>query len=262
MRGGNCQQVVEPGYVGAMDATTAASTIAGPIGDLAGNFYLSKQAIARGEAIGLDVVSLYGAGRASVLGGVDPETADAIFYFFKPGMIAAVVTRGRSLASEDAIATAHLGSADDYAEATFAAVDLATLGAFTDAVGALVATVPSGSWPLFDGYRSAPTAPARAYRAAILLRELRGGVHTDAVKAAGLSPVTACQFNRNRDLDNFKRHGFSEEDMVEYTPEIEAQKAAAEAATTAQMAALFGPLSQTQLEAIVAGTNALVAALG
>ncbi len=50
------------------------------------------------------------------------------------------------------------------------------------------------------------------------------------------------------------------EDLVEYTPEIEAQKAAAEAATTAQMAALFAPLSQTQLEAIVAGTNALVAA--
>jgi hypothetical protein len=246
-----------------MDATTAAQTIAGPIGDLAGNFYFSKQAIARSEAIGLDVVSLYGAGRASMLGGVDPETVDALFYFFKPGMIAAVVTRGRSLASEDAIAAAHLGAADDYAEATIAAVDSATLGAFTDAVGALVATVPWGSWPFFDGYRSAPaasTAAARAYRAAILLRELRFGVHTEAVKAAGLSPATACQFNR--DLDNFNRHGFAEEDMVEYTPEIEAQKAAAEAATTARMAALFAPLSQAQLEAIVAGTKALVAALG
>jgi len=44
--------------------------------------------------------------------------------------------------------------------------------------------------------------------------------------------------------------------------EIEAQKSDAEAATTAQMAALFAPLSQTQLEAIVAGTNALAAALG
>jgi hypothetical protein len=246
-----------------MDATTASSIIAGPLGDVAGNFNFSEQAIARSEAIGLDAVSLYAAGRASMLGGVDAETADAIFYFFKPGMIAAVVTQGRNLASEDAIATAHLGSADDYAEATFAAVDSAALGAFTDAVGALVAEVPSGAWPFFDGYRSAPaasTVAARAYRAAILLRELRFGVHTDAVKAAGLSPATACQLNR--DLDNFKRHGFTEEDMVEYTPEIEAQKAAAEAATATQMAALFAPLSQTQLEAIVVGTNALVAALG
>jgi len=246
-----------------MDATTAASTIAGPIGDLAANFYFSPQAIARGEAIGLDVVSLYGAGRASVLGGVDPQTADAIFYFFKPGMIAAVVSRGRSLATDDAIATAHLGAADDYAEATFADVDSATLGAFTDAVGALATVVPSGSWPLFDGYRSAPpatTTAAQAYRAAILLRELRGGVHTDAVKACGLAPATACQFDRG--LDNFRLHGFSEDDIVDYTPEIEAQKADAEAATTAQMAALFAPLSQAQLEAIVAGTNALAAAVG
>lgn len=114
-----------------------------------------------------------------------------------------------------------------------------------------------------NGYRSAPaptTAAAQAYRAAILLRELRGGVHTDAVKACGLSPATACQFNR--DLDNFKMRSFSDDDIVEHTPKIEAQKAAAKAATTAQMAALFAPLSQTQLDAIVTGTNALVAALG
>jgi hypothetical protein len=246
-----------------MDATAATSMIAGPIGDVGGNFYFSEQAIARSEAIGLDVVSLYGAGRASMLGGADPDTADAMFYFFKPGMIAAVVTRGRSLAGEDAIAKAHLGSADDYADATFDAVDSVILGAFNEAVGALAAKVPPGCWPFFDGYRSAPaasTVPARAYRAAILLRELRFGVHTDAVKAAGLAPSTACQFNR--DLDSFKRHGFAEEDMVECTPEIEAQKAVAEAATTAQMAALFAPLSQAQLEAVVAGTNALVGALG
>lgn len=243
-----------------MNATTAASTIAGPIGNLGAGFYFSPQSVARGEAIGLDVVSLYGAGRASVLGGVDAEAADAIFYFFKPGMVAAVVTRGRSLASEDTIAAAHLGAADDYAESTFADVDSTTLAAFTDAVDALAATVPSGSWPLFDGYRSAPaptTAAARAYRAAILLRELRGDVHTDAVKACGLAPAIACQF----DLDNFKLHGFSDDDIVELSPEIEAQKADAEAATTAKMAALLAALSQTQLEAIVTGTNALAAAV-
>jgi len=246
-----------------MDATTAASTVAGPLGNLAANFYFSPQSTARGEAIGLDVISLYGAGRASILGGVDPQTADAVFYFFKPGMVAGVVERGRSLAAEDAIAAAHLGAADDYADAHLAGVDAATLNAFTDAVNALAATVPSGSWPLFDGYRAAPTPTtdaARAYRAAILLRELRGGVHTDAVKACGLSPAAACQFDR--DLGYFQMHGFSDEDMVDHTPEIDAQKAAAEEATTAQMAALFAALSPAQLDAIVTGTQALESALG
>lgn len=244
-----------------MDATTAASTVASPLGSLAANFYFSPQATARGEGIGLDVISLYGAGRASMLGGVDAQTADSVFYFFKPGMVAAVVERGRSLAGEDTIAAAHLGAADDYADAHLAGVDSATLNAFTGAVNALAATVPSGSWPLFDGYRAAPAATtdaARAYRAAILLRELRGGVHTDAVKACGLSAATACQFDG--DLGYFQMHGFSEEDMVEHTPEIDAQKAAAEAATSEQMAALFAPLSPAQLEAIVAGTKALESA--
>jgi len=246
-----------------MDATATASTIAGPLGHLAANFYFSPESTARSEAVGLDVISLYGAGRASMLGGVDPETADGVFYFFKPGMVAAVVERGRSLASEDRIAAAHLGAADDYANTHFADVDPATLVAFTDAVNALAAKVPSGSWPLFDGYRAAPAATtdaARAYRSAILLRELRGGVHTDAVKDCGLTPAAACQFDR--DLGYFQMHGFSEEDMVEHTPEIDAQKAAAEAATTAKMAALFAPLSQAQLETIVAGAQALESSVG
>ncbi|MEI7544977.1 MAG: hypothetical protein WCJ53_09160 [Mycobacteriaceae bacterium] len=246
-----------------MDATTAASSVAGPLGELGAGFYFSQQALSRAEAIGLDVVSLYAAGRASVLGDVDPQTADEIFYFFKPGMIAAVVARGRSLATADAISSAHLGAADDYAEATFAAVDASALGTFADAVDALAATIPSGAWPIYDGYRSAPaptTATARAYRAAMLLRELRGGVHTDAVKACGLTPAAACQFDR--DLGHFTLHGFTEEDMVEHTPEIKSQKAEAEALTTARMATLFGALSQAQREAIVTGTSALAAARG
>jgi hypothetical protein len=70
-----------------MDVTTAASTVAGPLGELGAGFYFSPQALSRADAIGLNVVSLYAAGRASVLGGVDPQTADEIFYFFKPGMI-------------------------------------------------------------------------------------------------------------------------------------------------------------------------------
>ena len=135
-----------------MDATTASSIIAGPLGDVAGNFNFSKQASARSEAIGLDAVSLYAAGRASMLGGVDPEVADAVFYFFKPGMIAAVVSRGRSLASEDAIATAHLGSADDYAEATFAAFGLLerTPSGDIERRGAAAQVAKSRPWEIFQ----------------------------------------------------------------------------------------------------------------
>jgi len=243
-----------------MDPHTTVSTIAGPLGDMGAGFYFSPQSLARAEAVGLDVVALYGAGRAADL---DPQTADASFYFFKPGMIGAIVERGRAGGNPKAVIEAHHAAADDYAEAHFSTVDPATLTAFADAVSALTQTVPVGSWPLFDGYRAAPgsaTPAAKAYRAVILLRELRGGVHTDAVKAQGLETAAACQLDRPG-MDYFRMHGFSEEDLVEPTAELTAKKAAAEETTNARMAELYAALSPAQCQAIVDGTKALAAAL-
>ena len=243
-----------------MDPHTTVSTIAGPLGDMGAGFYFSPQSLARAEAVGLDVVALYGAGRAADL---DPQTADATFYFFKPGMIGAIVERGRAGGNPKAVIEAHHAAADDYAEAHFSTVDPATLTAFADAVSALTQTVPVGSWPLFDGYRAAPgsaTPAAKAYRAVILLRELRGGVHTDAVKAQGLETAAACQLDRPG-MDYFRMHGFSEEDLVEPTAELTAKKAAAEETTNARMAELYAALSPAQCQAIVDGTKALAAAL-
>ena len=243
-----------------MDPHTTVATIAGPLGDMGAGFYFSPQSLARGEALGLDVVALYAAGRAADL---YPMTADATFHFFKPGMIGAVVERGRAGGNPKAVVEAHHGAADDYAEAHFNAVDPATLTAFADAVSALAHAVPVGSWPLFDGYRTAPasaTPAAKAYRAVILLRELRGGVHTDAVKAEGLDAPAACQLDRPG-MDFFRMHGFSEEDLVEPTAELTAKKAAAEEATNARMAELFATLSPAQRQAIVDGTKALAAAV-
>ncbi len=245
-----------------MDTSATVRAIAGPIGDLAAAFYFSPASVARAEGIGLDVVSLYGAGRGSVLGDATPAEVDAVFYFFKPGMIAGVVEKGRSLASNDAIKAAHLAAADDFAEEKFAGIASTTLEAFADAAASVAADAPSGSWPLFDGYRSAPipaSPAARAYRGAILLRELRGGVHTDAVKAAGLSAATACQFDR--DDFYFRMHGFGDDDVVEMTPEVEALKASTEAATDLAMASLLDHLTTEQQQALIEGTEAFAAAL-
>ena len=246
-----------------MDANSTTTAIAGPLGDLAANFYFSPFSVARAEAIGVDVVSLYGAGRGGVATGATPTEVDEIFYFFKPGMIAAMVEKGRSLASEADIVSAHLGAADDYAEATFSGVDAATLEAFTQAALAVAEAAPSGLWPLFDGYLAAPapqSPAAKAYRGAILLRELRGGLHTDAVKAAGLSPATACQFDR--DDFYFRMHGFGDDDVVELTDSVKALKEETEVATNTGVAERLSAVSAQQRQAIVDGTAALVAALG
>ena len=51
-------------------------------------FYFSPEAAARAEGIGLDVVSLYAAGRGAVLGDRTPPEVDETFFFFKSGPFA------------------------------------------------------------------------------------------------------------------------------------------------------------------------------
>jgi hypothetical protein len=166
------------------------------------------------------------------------------------------------LAENSDIVAAHLGAADDYAEASFAGLSPSVVTAFSEAAEKVAFAAPSGKWPLFDGYVAAGTPAslaARAYRGAIVLRELRGGVHTDAVRSAGLSPSVACQFDR--DDFYFQMHGFGDDDKVEFTEAIEAMKRSVEDATNAAMAQLLGVLSDEEREALVVGTTALAEAL-
>jgi len=245
-----------------MQPTDAATAIADPLGHVAGaTFYFSPASTTRASAIGIDVVSLYAAGRGAVLGDVDPAEVDEVFFFFKPGMIGAVVEASRSVVPVPVVLEAHLAAADDFALATFGGIDEGTLAEFDTAAAAVVAGLPQGEWPLVDGYRAAPVpgAPApAAFRRAILLRELRGGVHRQAVEAAGLTGAVACQFDRGDDY--YRLHGFGDEDRVEATPEVLAAKDAAESATDARMGALLGALDGPGLEALVAGALAMDAA--
>lgn len=245
-----------------LTSVDTATRIDHPLGTVAGaTFYFSPQSAARGAAIGLDAVSLYAAGRGAVLGDVSAGEVDDTFFFFKPGMITGIVESARAIAPVPAILEAHLTSADDFAVATFGGIDPSQLAAFDDAAATVVAGLPTGRWPLVDGYRSAPvpTEPApAAFRRAILIRELRGGVHRDAVVAAGLSGAVACQFDRGDDY--YRLHGFGDEDRVPETPEVLAARGAAQSATDARMGECLEALDAAGLLALVVGAQAMDAA--
>jgi len=99
---------------------------------------------------------------------------------------------------------------------------------------------------------------AAAFRRAILLRELRGGVHRGAVIDAGLTAAVACQFDRGDDY--YRLHGFGEEDLVEGTPSILAARSAAETSTDQQVGRHLSILDGAGLDALVAGAEAMDAA--
>jgi len=243
-----------------MDPQTAAAATSAPLGNVGAAFYFSSQASARAEGIGLDVVSLYAAGRGSVLGDRTPAEVDETFFFFRTGLIAGVVEAARAQADGATILAAHLGSADDFAEASYGALDPAPLVAFAGAAAVVADALPTGRWPLVDGYRAqpAPTAPAAvAYRGAIVLRELRGGVHREAVEAAGLSAAVACQFDRGDDY--YRLHGYRDEDRVPATSATLGARAAAEQATDEAMARLLGVVDGAALADLVAGAELMEA---
>jgi len=242
-----------------MDALEAATALGPTLGTVGAAFYFSPQASARASGIGLDVVSLYAAGRGSVLGDRSPAEVDDAFFFFKSGLIGGVVEAARASTDPSAILDAHVGSAVDFALATFAEVDPAVLVGFDDAASRVVADLPTGRWPLVDGYRSVPVPDdqvASAFWHAVILRELRGGVHREEVEAVGLTDAVACQFDRGDDY--YRLHGYGDADMVPETPEILAARASAEEATDRRMAELLAVLDEDRLAALVAGAEAMI----
>jgi hypothetical protein len=245
-----------------MDAREATEKIAEPLGTVGMMFYFSPQSAERAKPLDMDVVALYAAGRGGVLGDRSAEEIDDIFFFFKPGMITQMVENARSKSSRDVGVGAHLDAAKDYADATFGGIDESVLTSFSAAVRALSATLPTDRWPIVDGYLAleVPTTPRHeAYYWAIVMRELRGGVHTDAVNAAGLSASESCQLDRGGAF--FALHGYGDDDKVEETEGLMARRAAAEADTTARQAALLQVLDEAQLADLVAGAHAMADAV-
>jgi hypothetical protein len=158
--------------------------------------------------------------------------------------------------------SAHLESLVSYAEAKFSGVNSAELSSFVAAAHVVVSSVPRGNYPIFDGYAAVPppkSLPSAAYLAVVQLRELRGGVHTDAVKEGGLAPQTACQFDGSE--YSYPMHGWGEEEKVEATDAILALRASIEDATTNAMAQYLEVLTDVQRQSLVDGARALQAAL-
>ena len=241
-----------------MDTLELADTIAEPLGTVGMSFYFSPQAIARGEGIELDVISFYAGGRGGVLGDIDAVEVDRIFYFFKTGLVATMVEKARAGADRQETVSTHLDAADDYASATFGAIPTDVLSDFSAAAKALAATLPTGRWPLVDGYlaQRVPADPVHeAYYWSIVLRELRGGVHTDAVMAAGLSAAEACQLDHGG--ISFGLHGYGDQDRSEETEDLLARRGAVEVDTSNRMAVLLEVLDGGQRRALAEGAIAL-----
>src|SRR5580692_2454606 len=185
-----------------MNSSDLANVTADPVQVLGMSFYFDPLTGARAKANGLNIFEYYGLGRGGTIGDVDVEVIVEAFTFFHPRVLERLWTLAKEKADPVAVAADYVQAAYEFADRTFGAVDVAVLRDFAAAAHKIADAVESGHHQLFDGYTQyeVPADPVHAaYLGCILLRELRGCVHIDAVNEVGLSALEAC-YLRRRDV--------------------------------------------------------------
>jgi hypothetical protein len=244
-----------------MNSLQLADATADPVQVLGMSFYFDPLTRARGKESGLNSFEYYGLGRGGTLGDVDTDVVIDAFTFFHPRVLDRMWTQAKEKADPVAVAADYVVAAYEFADRTFGAIDDQVLGDFAAAALKVVASIESGHHHLVDGYKQydVPTSPVHAaYLGCILLRELRGCVHIDAVNEVGLSAVEACYL---QDPAVFTMHGYVEEETPTVTPESAAKKVRAEELTSAMMAECFNVLSDEERQSLANGAVAMFAAL-
>lgn len=178
----------------------AAIAAGSPIEQAVAVFMLHPETLAESTAAGYqNPIAGYVAGRAGVLGEATAVTVTSVFVVFEPNLL-------RGLWEEGVAVRGATGAAEVYWEqvAGFGRRHLASADGL-DRIAALgekiIAAAPDAGLPLYAGWRTMPLAddaPARALQVMQILRELRGGVHFNALTISGITPVEAHMLNKGR----------------------------------------------------------------
>ncbi|WP_235995857.1 SCO6745 family protein [Nonomuraea montanisoli] len=240
------------------DPRTTARQVKAPIGQYGGGFMVSREAKALCEKLGLGPRELYFRGRCGVLGECEADVVTSVAVFFPPAHVEESWNGGRKLPVEEAVEL-YAGACHAWGRRKLGGHD--GCARIAELLERVVARAPSPGAPLFAGWRAVPLPddpPARAAQLMHVVRELRGGLHANAVIAAGMSPLEA-MLARPHDGSPFG-HVTGEvmarffqwpEPYPEPTPELVARREAVENATDDLMAPVFSVLNQDESDELI-----------
>lgn len=183
------------------DMLEAAAAIGAAMGHAIGLFMLHPETLAQSVAAGYqNPLAGYVAGRGGVLGEATGATVSSVFAVFEPTALSAMWDEGVAVHGA-------AGAAQRYWEQTAGFGRKYLAGAQgLDRIAALgekvIADTPTAGLPLFAGWRAMPLAddaPARALQVMFVLRELRAGVHFNALTISDITPVEAHMLNQGSD---------------------------------------------------------------
>ena len=230
------------------------------IGPMGGAFMMSPSAGAAGQEIGLDFMTYYAMGRGGVLGDVTGTAVADAFFFFNPDLVAGTWDGGKAGTDPREVAKHYADACAAWGRENLA--DVEGLDEFTKLAERVTqAAEPTPSSSLFAGWRDVPLpddAPGRvAIQCVLVLRELRGGAHVEAVKQVGVAPADAVATNSP---GMFQIFGWTHE-MPDTEP-FKASCAEAERITDDFVAPAFAVLSDDERETFAKVLGAVAAKLG
>lgn len=160
---------------------------------IGGAWFFAPQVAEVGAAVGIDDrFAFYAAGRGGVLGDPTGEVVASSFAFFPPQMVMSKYAEGVAGLAPGEASEAYARGLAAWAEHTFAEhADWDRLATLARRVADQVAAM---CLPLFVGWRrlAQPQHPAaRMAMSLVVLRELRGDRHVQAVAASGMTAVEA-----------------------------------------------------------------------
>ncbi len=180
------------------DVLDAAIAAGSPIEQAVGVFMLHPENLAESIAAGYqNPIAGYVAGRGGVLGEATAVTVSSVFVAFEPTFVRGLWEEGVAVRGATAAAEVYWDQFARFARKHLAGAEgldrIAALGE------KIIAATPDAGLPLYAGWRTMPLAddpPARALQVMHVLRELRGGVHFNALTISGITPVEAHMLNK------------------------------------------------------------------
>ncbi|WP_246267106.1 SCO6745 family protein [Nonomuraea typhae] len=239
------------------DPQSTAIQVKIPIGKLGGGFMLSREVKTLCEEHGLGPREMYFRGRCGVLGECDADVVASVAVFFPLAHVRESWDGGRKMPVEQAV---ELYTAACHAWGRRRLGDFDGCARLAELLEPVVERASPIGAPLFAGWRAVPLpddAPARATQLLHVVRELRGGLHANAVLAAGVHPLDAALAT---DHDPPFGHSTGEamarfftwpEPYPAPSPELVALRAEVEAVTDRLMAPVFSVLNAAESDELI-----------
>jgi hypothetical protein len=184
--------------------TAATSTIASPMEVSGAAFMLHPETFEASGAAGYEhPVQGYFAGRAGALGDLSTDEVTAEFYSFPREVVELFWEAGKAVNGVEGGAAQYQKQIAEWAAKHLAGVS--GLDRFAELGEKIIAAAPKSGLPVFAGWASQKRVsdPAgHAMQVLMVVRELRGSIHIQGMKAAGIAPKEAHLLNNPGNCPN------------------------------------------------------------